>query len=575
MTSNVLYGVQLHSCGQICYFSAGSWPSLTPGAKVIIPIDKGETLAEIVSVTSARGLSEAPLSGELEYASPPSVAPHSPLPCGFLEDGVEKAHGLPLPAPKLSDVPDDTPGEPLAQTPDGLATTDIESATNKTAEFLPEPNHAHDENQIPKELAGAPVKTIFAGELYQWENWNETGDSEFSLQENEPEANSLCFDPSAENILPILRPATAEDLAKHTENRKAAKEARAFCVQRAKHHRLDMKVVMADLLLDGSKIIFYFTAPSRIDFRELVKDLVKEYRSRIELRQIGVRHETQMVGAIGNCGMVCCCRRYMRKFAPVTIKMAKEQNLFLNPTKISGTCGRLLCCLAFEQEAYEEFHKGCPKIGKKYNTNRGSVKVLRASIFRNTLSLLPEEGDEFEVAIDEWQAMEASRQGQAQQQAQQQNRAQQNGQNSRGDAKKPKNRPQDAGKNKAEATEAAREQEAADLSKDRPPYDRPRHKQRQQEMNANGPRNAREMQGEGERQEKQNEPATTERNNFSANAGFRRQAEPPDTKIGLSRFLAAAGGAPDEIGEAGEHGEIDELGKSKNTDELGNGHAED
>jgi hypothetical protein len=149
-------------------------------------------------------------------------------------------------------------------------------------------------------------------------------------------------------------------------------------------------------------MVFYFTAPGRIDFRELIKDLVKEYRTRIELRQIGVRHETQMLGAIGNCGQMCCCRRFMRKFVPVTIKMAKEQNLFLNPTKISGICGRLLCCLSFEQKGYEEFHRMCPRVGKKYQTSLGQMKVLRSNFFKKSLSLLDENFDEQEVSIDEW-----------------------------------------------------------------------------------------------------------------------------------------------------------------------------
>ena len=163
-----------------------------------------------------------------------------------------------------------------------------------------------------------------------------------------------------------------------------------------------MKLVDVEVFFDRSKMIFYFTAPGRIDFRELIKDLVREYRTRIELRQIGVRHETQMLGAIGNCGQICCCRRFMRKFVPVTIKMAKEQNLFLNPTKISGICGRLLCCLSFEQKGYEEFHRMCPRVGKKYTTALGSVKVLRSNFFKKSLSLLLENYDEREVSIDEW-----------------------------------------------------------------------------------------------------------------------------------------------------------------------------
>ena len=136
---------------------------------------------------------------------------------------------------------------------------------------------------------------------------------------------------------------------------------------------------------------------------------MREYRARIELRQIGVRHETQMVGAVGNCGMVCCCRRYLRKFAPVTIRMAKEQNLFLNPAKISGICGRLLCCLSYEQDNYDHFHRMCPRLGKKYQTDKGPMKVLRANMFRNSLSVLTENNEEVELSLDDWQALSPHR----------------------------------------------------------------------------------------------------------------------------------------------------------------------
>ncbi|MDR3043584.1 MAG: hypothetical protein LBU75_04890 [Desulfovibrio sp.] len=211
------------------------------------------------------------------------------------------------------------------------------------------------------------------------------------------------------DLRPIMRVAGGEDLEQAAENEKLGDEARAFCNECIRGRDLEMKLVDVEVFFDRSKIIFYFTAPTRIDFRELVKDLVKNYRTRIELRQIGVRHETQMIGAVGNCGMVCCCRRFLRKFAPVTIKMAKEQNLFLNPAKISGICGRLLCCLSYEQENYEEFHRRCPRLGKKYLTSRGAVKVLRANMFRGSLALLTESNEEVEVTLEEWQQMEPRR----------------------------------------------------------------------------------------------------------------------------------------------------------------------
>lgn len=215
----------------------------------------------------------------------------------------------------------------------------------------------------------------------------------------------------SEDLPRILRFANSDDLAVQAENDKLRKEAFVFCKDRIRERKLDMKLVDVDIHFDRTKYIFYFTAPGRIDFRELVKDLVKEYRSRIELRQIGVRHETQRLGAIGNCGQICCCRRFLKKFAPVTIRMAKEQNLFLNPSKISGICGRLLCCLAHEQENYENFHHAAPRNGKKYQTSRGIFKVLRSNMFKNTVSILSENNEESEIPLDEWHSLDPGRLG--------------------------------------------------------------------------------------------------------------------------------------------------------------------
>ncbi len=212
-----------------------------------------------------------------------------------------------------------------------------------------------------------------------------------------------------DDIVPVLRRATEADFATNEDNRSFVELAKVFCVQRIRERGLDMKLVNVECLFDRSKLIFYFTAPTRVDFRELVKELVREYHTRIELRQIGVRHETQMVGALGCCGMVCCCRQFLHKFVPVTIKMAKEQNLFLNPTKISGICGRLLCCLSFEQENYDIFHRSCPKLGKRYQTSSGLMKVLRANLFRNSIAVLNEQGEERELSLEEWKALDPRR----------------------------------------------------------------------------------------------------------------------------------------------------------------------
>jgi cell fate regulator YaaT (PSP1 superfamily) len=213
------------------------------------------------------------------------------------------------------------------------------------------------------------------------------------------------------NVLPgaLSGIAEAEDIARDAENSMLASEAAAFCKSCVRRRNLDMKLVDVDVLHNRSKIIFYFTAPSRIDFRELVKDLVHAYRTRIELRQIGVRHETQMIGALGNCGMVCCCHRYLRRFAPVTIRMAKDQNLFLNPVKLSGMCGRLLCCLSFEQGSYEEFNRRSPKPGKKYLTAGGLLKILRVNMLNRSIAVLSEDGEEKELGLEEWESLEPHR----------------------------------------------------------------------------------------------------------------------------------------------------------------------
>jgi cell fate regulator YaaT (PSP1 superfamily) len=223
-----------------------------------------------------------------------------------------------------------------------------------------------------------------------------------------------CGREKAQTLPAVLRLAAPEDRAVLDENRTFASGAFRFCAEKIRARALDMKLVDVETAFDKSKIVFYFTAPTRIDFRELVKDLVREYHVRIELRQIGVRHETQMVGAVGNCGMVCCCRRFLRKFAPVTIKMAKEQNLFLNPSKISGICERLLCCLSYEQDNYDAFHRECPRLGKKYQTSRGEMRVLRASMFRNSVIAQNGLGQEEELSLDEWRAMKPRRQEPAQ-----------------------------------------------------------------------------------------------------------------------------------------------------------------
>lgn len=181
----------------------------------------------------------------------------------------------------------------------------------------------------------------------------------------------------------VIRIATEEDKRNEERNREKEKEAFQVCLEKIREHDLDMKLIHAEYTFDNNKVLFYFTADGRIDFRDLVKDLAAVFRTRIELRQIGVRDETKIKGGIGICGRPLCCHTYLSEFAPVSIKMAKEQNLSLNPTKISGVCGRLMCCLTNEEETYEELNSHLPAIGDFVTTPDGlkgevqSVSVLR------------------------------------------------------------------------------------------------------------------------------------------------------------------------------------------------------
>lgn len=181
-------------------------------------------------------------------------------------------------------------------------------------------------------------------------------------------------------LKPVLRIATPADLKQMEENKEKAKGAYDVCLQKIEKHGLEMKLVSVEYAFDCSKILFYFTADGRVDFRELVKDLASVFRTRIELRQVGVRDEAKMLGGIGICGREFCCSRFLNDFQPVTIKMAKEQNLSLNPVKISGTCGRLMCCLGYEEEAYEYLNRITPRPGTPVKTPSGTGVVQEAAV---------------------------------------------------------------------------------------------------------------------------------------------------------------------------------------------------
>ncbi len=185
----------------------------------------------------------------------------------------------------------------------------------------------------------------------------------------------------------IVRAATDADLKILKSNKEKEKKAFTICEKKIKDHKLDMKLVDVEYTFDSSKILFYFTADERVDFRELVKDLASEFRTRIELRQIGARDEAKMVGGFGICGRPFCCGSFLGDFQPVSIKMAKEQGLSLNPTKISGTCGRLMCCLKYEQEAYEHLLRHTPKVGALVNTREGRGTVLETNLLTGMLKV--------------------------------------------------------------------------------------------------------------------------------------------------------------------------------------------
>ena len=190
----------------------------------------------------------------------------------------------------------------------------------------------------------------------------------------------------------IIRVATRDDLRQIQENKKKTKEAIDICTKKIADHKLNMKLVEAEYSFDRSKFIFYFTAEDRVDFRELVKDLAREFRARIELRQIGVRDEAKIFGGYGPCGRVLCCKSFLKDFEPVTVRMAKDQNLPLNPSKISGVCGRLMCCLGYEYKVYKSFLQGLPKQGETVNTKEGKGRVVSVNPLKR--SVVVEVGEE-------------------------------------------------------------------------------------------------------------------------------------------------------------------------------------
>ena len=213
----------------------------------------------------------------------------------------------------------------------------------------------------------------------------------------------------------VIRKANEEDEKKYLENKSKEKDAFKICSEKIQKHNLVMKLIDVEYTFDNNKIIFYFTAEGRVDFRELVKDLASVFRTRIELRQIGVRDEAKMIGGLGPCGRPMCCSVHLGDFAPVSIKMAKEQNLSLNPTKISGICGRLMCCLNYEQNTYEDIRKRLPKAGSIVETEYGKGEVISNSVVNESVKIKVkiEDGEETvkDISINELTLVSGSFEG--------------------------------------------------------------------------------------------------------------------------------------------------------------------
>ena len=197
----------------------------------------------------------------------------------------------------------------------------------------------------------------------------------------------------------VLRKATEKDMARRDENKRKEKEAFGICEELVSAHKLDMKLVDVEYSFDAGKIVFFFTSDGRVDFRELVKDLASRFHTRIELRQIGVRDEAKMLGGLGICGRPYCCKQFLNDFQPVSIKMAKEQGLSLNPTKISGSCGRLMCCLKYEQDAYEYLNSLTPGVGATVKTPEGNDVVTDANLMTGYLTVRLTDSDSMPFKI--------------------------------------------------------------------------------------------------------------------------------------------------------------------------------
>ncbi|MDI6687301.1 MAG: regulatory iron-sulfur-containing complex subunit RicT [Desulfobacterales bacterium] len=199
----------------------------------------------------------------------------------------------------------------------------------------------------------------------------------------------------------VFRLANEKDFAQREKNLEKEKSAIEFCIQCINNLKLKMNLFVVESSFDGSKLTFFFTAEGRVDFRELVKMLVNQFGVRIEMKQVGIRNQAKMTGGVGRCGRPICCSLFMNTFEPVSIRMAKDQNLSLNPTKISGLCGRLMCCLTYEYKTYKQLKKKFPKIGKTVDTSKGQGRVIRHNVIRDRLTISIDDGQEIELPLND------------------------------------------------------------------------------------------------------------------------------------------------------------------------------
>lgn len=208
-------------------------------------------------------------------------------------------------------------------------------------------------------------------------------------------------DPSRPPLKKVFRVASEKDFHKRERNHQTVQKAHAYCLGCVKKLGLKMNLFAVESTFDGNKLTFFFTSDGRVDFRQLVKMLVKKLATKIEMRQVGIRNQAKMCGGLGRCGLQICCATFIEKFEPVSIRMAKEQSLSLNPTKISGQCGRLMCCLTFENDTYRELKRNFPKIGRNIQTTRGKGKVIRHNAIGERFTVKLQEGDEIEITLKE------------------------------------------------------------------------------------------------------------------------------------------------------------------------------